>query len=336
MTEIPNQPWQTIAMDFGGPYPDGHYNLVVIDKQSRYPEVEQINSTAAKPTINKLRKIMATYGIPRRLESDGGPPFQSKEFAEFAEEMGFQHHVVTPEHARANGEVEAFMKMVNKTEQIAKLQGKNTKTAMIEMLMGYRSTPHPATKVSPYKALMNREIRTKIDSADPVQEDDIKDHMEEHDKKYKVKIKDRAEKCNVKEHTFIMGDYVLLKQSKKNKWSTAYEPAFYIVVGVHGSSIKARRVMDGREVTRDASKFKLANMIAYEKLEEEEPPPAEDLDEDWREELFRTAGDKPMEDQPSQSTMSEATDAAPTSLKTTEVNHAASEQLHGSRQIRIE
>jgi len=28
---IPEEPWQQISIDFGGPYPDGHYNLVAID-----------------------------------------------------------------------------------------------------------------------------------------------------------------------------------------------------------------------------------------------------------------------------------------------------------------
>ena len=42
-TVIPQKPWEEI--DFGGPYPDGHYNLVAIDKRTRYPEVEVTYST---------------------------------------------------------------------------------------------------------------------------------------------------------------------------------------------------------------------------------------------------------------------------------------------------
>ena len=42
MTEIPEKPWQVVSVDFGGPYPDGHYNLVVIDKRTRYPENQYI------------------------------------------------------------------------------------------------------------------------------------------------------------------------------------------------------------------------------------------------------------------------------------------------------
>ena len=100
--------------------------------------------------------MFATHGTPRWLESDNGPPFNSKEFAEFAKTEGFYHHRVTPEHARANGEAEIVMKLLNKTEQIAHLQGRSSDMAIQEMLTGYRSSPHPATGVTPYEVLMNR------------------------------------------------------------------------------------------------------------------------------------------------------------------------------------
>ena len=32
LMDIPDRPWDTVAADFGGPYPDGHYNLVLVDK----------------------------------------------------------------------------------------------------------------------------------------------------------------------------------------------------------------------------------------------------------------------------------------------------------------
>jgi transposase InsO family protein len=78
----------------------------------------------------KLKTMFATHGTPRQLESDNGPPFQSKDFAEFAEEEGFHHHRVTPGHARANGEAESFMKLLNKTEKIANLQGQKSTIAI--------------------------------------------------------------------------------------------------------------------------------------------------------------------------------------------------------------
>ena len=166
MTNIPNRPWDTVSIDHGGPYPDGHYNLVLIDKRTRYPVVESVPSTDFQTNKERLKHIFATYGTPRRIESDNGPPFNSKEFNEFAEQEGFQHHRVTPLHPRANGEVERFMQTLNKTEQIASLQGKNRlerRNAVQDMLTAYRSTPHPATGVAPYEALKETSVRTKLD-----------------------------------------------------------------------------------------------------------------------------------------------------------------------------
>ena len=47
---IPKEPWEEISVDFGGPYPDGHFNLVVLDQRTLYPEKEVVFSMAIKPT----------------------------------------------------------------------------------------------------------------------------------------------------------------------------------------------------------------------------------------------------------------------------------------------
>ena len=279
-TDIPKKPWDFIAVDFGGPYPDGHYNLVAIDKLRRYPEVAKTYSTAAKPTTEKLKTMFATHGTPRQLESDNGPPFSSKEFAEFAKTEGFYH-----EHARANGEAESFMKLLNKTEQIAHLQGRNSDMAIQEMLTGYSSTPHPATAVTPYEALMNRKVRTKQDyqTTEDRVESTRDTFINRRDAEYKEKIKVNAQNKNTKEHNFVTGDHVLLKRRKRNKWSTAFEPAFYIVTRVDGSSLAARRITDGRNVYRDSSQFKLANALIGDDSDQEIRGQGTELNHaDWR------------------------------------------------------
>lgn len=52
--------------------------------------------------------------------------------------------------------------MLNKTEQIAYLIGENGSMAIPKMLTGYRSTAQSA-EVTPYEALMNRQIGIKLD-----------------------------------------------------------------------------------------------------------------------------------------------------------------------------
>lgn len=264
IVKTPDEPWDTIAIDFGGPYGDGHYNLVAIDKRTRYAEVERVYSTSAKATTRKLLKIFSTHGIPRVVESDNGPPFNSTEFQQFTEENGIKHHRITPLHPQANGEAESFMRLLNKTEQIANITGEDSERAISKMLIGYNSTPHPATQTSPYRALMNRDVRTKIDHknniATEIKENRKSQEITELDQQYKRKMKGYADR-NPLERNFVKGDHVLVKQMKRHKLSTAYEPQFYVVIEVNGSSIKARRITDDKIMHRDASHFKLANAL---------------------------------------------------------------------------
>ena len=60
MTDMPKVPWQALHVDFYGPLPAGEYLLVVIDRYSRYPEVEIVSSTKASVVISKLDKVFAT------------------------------------------------------------------------------------------------------------------------------------------------------------------------------------------------------------------------------------------------------------------------------------
>ncbi|XP_064622360.1 uncharacterized protein LOC135484656 [Lineus longissimus] len=236
--------------------------------------------------------MFATHGVPRQLDSDNGPPFTSEAFRQFAEEEGFDHHKVTPLHARANGEAESFMKMLNKIEQICHLQnlsGADREQAIQNMLVAYRSTPHIWIGVSPYQAMMNRDVRTKLDYFEPAQPED--DPIAETDRAYKEKIQRQSTNRNTRRHSFVVGDYVLVKQPKRNKWSTAYEPAFYIIFRIDGSSIAARRTPDGKEIYRDSSHFKLANAIVQNNQPDIEYNAIPDADTDGREEMLREMND---------------------------------------------
>ena len=40
MSKLPHGPWDTVSVDFSGPYTSGEYLLVLIDEYSRFPEIE--------------------------------------------------------------------------------------------------------------------------------------------------------------------------------------------------------------------------------------------------------------------------------------------------------
>ena len=145
------------------------------------------------------------------------------------------------------------MRVINKTEQKTALQSRDKSEREItihETLTAYRSTLHPVTGATPYQAMQNREIRTKLDyKASPEQMNEMEMKINTRDAEYKRKMKEKKENRNFRENQLILGDYVLVKQPKRNIWSTAYEPTFYNVTTIDGSKITARRVTDGRIIS---------------------------------------------------------------------------------------
>ena len=90
-------------------------------------------------------------------------------------------------------------------------------------------------------------------------------------------------------HNFVVGDHVLLKQKKRNKWSSAYEPAFYTIIQTNRSSIAACRitVMHEKCIEIQAMQFKIVNALIQdntrEKRDDREEKPTAEV---WRERIL--------------------------------------------------
>ena len=153
MSKLPTHPWRSLHMDLCGPFPTGEMLFVVIDEYSRFPEVDIMRSTNAQAVILSLERIFATHGLPEKITSDNGPPFQSKEFNDFMKMKGIIHHKVTPLWPQANGQVESFMKPLTKAVRTARLKGRDWRPALYQFLLNYRCTPHSTTGVSPAELL---------------------------------------------------------------------------------------------------------------------------------------------------------------------------------------
>ena len=164
LSAMPEGPWEKVHIDFYGTLPSGEHLLVVIDRYSRFPEVEIVKSTKASIVIPKLDRIFSVHGIPKIVMSDNGPPFSSAEFARYASTLGFTHQFSTPYWPQANGEVERFIQCLGKAFQIAVSEGKVWKQELQRYLFQYRITPHSITGVAPCELLFNRKLRGKIPS----------------------------------------------------------------------------------------------------------------------------------------------------------------------------
>ena len=123
VSTLPDSPFDEVSIDFA--HVEGETLLLLVDDYSRFPFVEPVSSTSAIAVIPKLDQLFATFGTPKIVRSDNGPPFSGEEFAKFAHALGFKHRKVTPLWPRANGEVERFVKTLKKCLKAAKVEGRN-------------------------------------------------------------------------------------------------------------------------------------------------------------------------------------------------------------------
>ena len=258
LQDMPKGPWKKLHIDFYGPLPSGEYLLVVIDRYSRFPEVEIVRSTKASVVIPKLDKIFSVHGIPEAVKTDNGPPFSGEEFARYLTTLGIAFEPSIPCWPQANGEVERFNRSLGKALKTAVTEGKVWRQELHRFLLQYRTTPHSTTKVAPCELLFNRSVRGKLPSLDKKLV--VNKHREacENERTSQSYQKEYADKRrHAKESTIQVGDTVLVRQYKQNKLTTTFNKVPYIVVSRKGTKVTAEN--SKHKITRNVSHFKRVN-----------------------------------------------------------------------------
>ena len=187
-------------------------------------------------------------GILEEIISDNGPPFDSAELGDYMKRKGIKHHRVTPLWPQANGEAESFMRPLGKAIKTAKIEEKDWREELNEFLLSYRTTPHSVTGVSTAELLFNRQLRTLIPSVNKSKEADCK--IKQSKSKQYADLKRRAKSSDIN-----VGDEVLVKQAKLNKYSPRFNTDPLIVTSIKGTAVTAMRP-DNSTITRNVSYFK--------------------------------------------------------------------------------
>jgi len=185
------------------------------------------------------------------------------------------------------------MPNLEKCVRTAVVEDKNWKQELYEFLRQYRATPHMTTNVSPSEALNGRKLKITLPEVSPTPArkhtlQETRKTMAERDAEQKSKIKAYADsKLNTKPSNIKPGDTVLVRQTKKNKLSTPFNPEPLVVQEKKGSMVTAS---DGfKSITRNSSMFKIIPKdlkAEGDRREQEEPEdfPAEQAEVSTRDE----------------------------------------------------
>lgn len=103
-------PMDTLHIDHVGPFSKSSsgnvYILVIVDGFTKFVWAKPARSTKSREVVRQLSELFGTFGYPRRIVSDRGLAFTSKEFKEFVCTKGMIHVLTAIATPRANGQVE--------------------------------------------------------------------------------------------------------------------------------------------------------------------------------------------------------------------------------------
>ena len=153
-------------IDFAGPFLGKMYFLV-IDAHSKWGEVFQMTQTTTTKTVELLRQLFASYGLPEQVVSDNGPQFVSEEFRQFMRGNGIRHIRCAPYHPASNGLVERFVRTFKEAMKAGKNDGLPLSHRLSNFLLTYRTTPQATTRQTPFSLFLGREARTRFDILKP-------------------------------------------------------------------------------------------------------------------------------------------------------------------------
>lgn len=223
--------------------------LIVVDYNSRWFEVRQLQTVTARSVIRVLCELFATHGIPDTVVSDNGPQYANQEFASFAKEWGFVHVTSSPTYAQSNGEIERAV-------QTAKnILTKNTNPYLV--LLAYRTAPL-RNGLSPSELLMSRRLRTRLPTIPEVLQPKEVDREEVGRKEevYREKYAKSYDSCHkvISLPALEEGDDVFIRDQQKfgRVQERLSSPRSYQVLTETGASIRRNRrslIHTGRKAT---------------------------------------------------------------------------------------
>lgn len=238
--EWPDNPWARLHIDYAGPL-NGKMILVIVDSYSKWIEAHTVSSATSLATIEKLRLVFSTHGLPEVLVSDNGSCFTSEEFATFMRNNGIKHLTSTPYHPAANGLAERAVQTL-KIAIKKDTSGATMETKIYRFLLQYCLTPHSTTGLAPAELLIGRRPRSRLDLLYP----DVRGRVRQRQERQKL---DHDRHCRDRE--FLNGQQVWV-------WNHSTGPSWVpgVVVRVINSQRFAVQLEDGHIIDRHVDNLK--------------------------------------------------------------------------------
>lgn len=248
---VPTKPWEIVASDLFTFVRDNY--LLIVDSYSGFFDIQKLVDNTSKEVISVLKSWFTIHGIPKVLESDNGPHYSSKVFADFSKDWNFEHRTSSPKFPQANGLAERFVQTAKNMLYKCLMDKSDINLA----LLNYRNTPRNENLGSPAQRLMNRRLRSSFPTHDKRLEPRVVKNVGNQLKEIRDRQKMYFDKSTKAAPKVNVGDDVRLKLGHRN-WTGAR---------IISSTDKPRSVLvetDGKIYRRNTSFIRPTKAIIIE------------------------------------------------------------------------
>ena len=163
MTEIPDQPFDKIAMDLVTDFTESNkgnkHILTIIDLLTGWPEAIPIPNKSTD-TITKafIRHYLPRHMCPWFILSDNGTEFKNQIFDRVTRDLGIERIFSASYHPQSNGKLETFHKFLKPTLKKMCAEDQDNWDNYVEQVLGtYRGVPNLTTGESPFFLVYRRD-----------------------------------------------------------------------------------------------------------------------------------------------------------------------------------
>ena len=153
----PRYPWETVAMDFCGPYATTEsgmrYVLVLVDHFTKWVELVPTTDMQAITVVRVFyQRVICQHGVPGRLLSDNGPQFRSALVEALCKYFGMDKVYSSAYYPQGDGYAERMMRTMNNSLSVLCREDPYRWDEYIPGLQfAYNSSAHEALGYSPFE-----------------------------------------------------------------------------------------------------------------------------------------------------------------------------------------
>ena len=164
--EKPSVPFHTLHGDCLGPLPitsEGFKHLlIIVDSFTKYCFLLPLFSTSADETRQQFLQVIGLFGTPKLFVTDAGSNFKNTTFPKMLESLQIEHHCVTPDVHRGNGQVERYMRTIMNLIRVETTVSSEWSRNLWKIQLVLNSTVQKSTGTTPLRLLIGVNASTPL------------------------------------------------------------------------------------------------------------------------------------------------------------------------------